>query len=209
MYQLPYFTENDPEQIRAFLERYPFATIIGSEQDRIAATQVPMLVDQGAKDLVLKGHIMRHTDHFKTILANPEVLVLFTGPQSYISAGWYAERGHGSTWNYQSVQIRGRVQWTDDAGTVRILDDLTNRFEAGRKRPELLTGMSDKYLQDNVQAIAGFRIKVREWQATFKLSQNRDAASFRNIVQELEASGEGQARAVAAAMRMERPDYFT
>jgi transcriptional regulator len=50
---------------------------------------------------------MRKTDHHKAFHENPQALVVFTGPSSYVSATWYTNPHMGSTWNYMSVHLRG------------------------------------------------------------------------------------------------------
>jgi transcriptional regulator len=66
-----------------------------------------MLVEERDGKLILHGHIMRKTDHHKAFHENPQALVVFTGPSSYVSATWYTNPHMGSTWNYMSVHLRG------------------------------------------------------------------------------------------------------
>ena len=147
---------------------------------------------------------MKNTDHHKALSTNPNALIVFTGSHCYVSASWYTETGHGSTWNYLTVQARGKVQFMEDAGTIAVLNDLTNKYEAGRSGAMLMSRMTEDYISSNVKAIAGFTIHLDELKATFKLSQNRDDESYRTIVLNLESSGDTNAKEIASEMRKKR-----
>ncbi len=201
MYRVADFIETDRAEIVAFMEAHPFAMLIASKDAKAEATQIPFLIKIEGDKILLRGHVMKQTSHYKAMLANPELLILFTGPNCYVSASWYTERGHGSTWNYMTVQARGKVHFMDDDATINLLAELTKHFEKGQKNPELVSMMSRKYLAHNVKAIAGFEVEVTTLDATFKLSQNRDETSFQNIVRELKQSVDCDAKKIAEAMK--------
>lgn len=208
MYRPSHFAEHDTARIKAFIHAHPFITLTCSDGARVAMTQVPVVIEERGDQLVLRGHIMRKTDHHKALEKNPEALVLFTGAHCYISASWYSERGIGGSWNYLSVQARGPVRLMDEAGTLQVLTELTHRFEDGQARPELVEHMTDEYIGAHIKAIAGFEMHVDSLEATFKLSQNRDDESFRNIVVQLHRSGDTDAHKIATLMEAERPQLF-
>jgi transcriptional regulator len=110
MYNLPYFKEKKSERLLSFMADHPFVVLSGSGPEGIpVATQLPVLLDEHEGRAVLAGHFMRNTDHHKAFSANPNVLVLFTGPHCYVSASWYTDPATASTWNYMTVQIQGRI----------------------------------------------------------------------------------------------------
>ena len=209
MYKMPHFTEEEKEATVAFMKAHPFVTLVGTDGLRSAATQVPVLVHEGQDGLTLRGHIMRNTDHYKAILANPEVLVLFTGPQCYVSSSWYKERGTGGTWNYMTVQARGRLTFDDERGPIELLSDLTRHFELGQRQPELVENMPEEYVTSNVKAISVFKIAVTELHATFKLSQNKDDETYERIVRELSELNDYAANEIPDEMVRRRPGLFT
>jgi transcriptional regulator len=209
MYKMPYFTETDEEKVLSFMQSHPFVTLIGNDGQSSVATQVPVLVSGGSgAEIKLRGHIMRKTDHHRAFERNNAALVLFTGPQCYVSSGWYSEQGHGATWNYMTVHARGTLHFLDDAGTISILTDLTQLMEANEERPYLVRDLSDEYVRSNVKAIAGFEIVLDTLHPVFKLSQNRDDESYRNIVKRLETSSDYNAREIATVMKQRRPQLF-
>jgi transcriptional regulator len=209
MYKLPHFTEQDSKLVLEFIHQHPFATLIGNHDSISVATQIPLLISAENDILSARGHIMRGTDHYKAFTQNPQALVLFQGPQCYVSASWYQERGHGSTWNYMTVHARGIVNFLDDAGTIQILTELTNKYEQDKENPETLDKMTPDYISSNVKAIAGFEIVFTEVHPIFKLSQNRDDVSYRNIIQQLQKSGKYEDAAVAQEMIKRRPHLYS
>jgi len=207
MYRLPHFTETDLAVILEFMKKFSFATMIGAGEKPVA-TQIPVLISATEEGIMLKGHFMRGTDHYETLIKNPETLFLFIGPQCYVSASWYEERGHGSTWNYMSVQARGKLCFYNDVQTVELLQELTHYFEDTQTRPELLENMNEAYINTNVRAIIGFETRLENVQATFKLSQNKDDESYRKIVENLGKSENYNEIIIAAEMKKRRNYLF-
>ncbi|MCX6313522.1 MAG: FMN-binding negative transcriptional regulator, partial [Sphingobacteriales bacterium] len=112
MYNIPYFKEKDKQTILDFIENNPFAFLTGSNLsgDQVV-TQIPMLMEERQGELYLQGHIMCNTDHHKAFIENPKALLVFTGPNAYVSASWYSNPQIGSTWNYMSVHITGQINF--------------------------------------------------------------------------------------------------
>lgn len=209
MYGFPYFKDQNPESVHAFMQAHPFVTLIGSFLNgRPVATQVPVLLVERDQQWYIQGHIMRKTDHHKALLENPQALVLFTGPSAYVSASWYQNPGIGSTWNYQTVQISERIQWMEEAALQDFMRRFTLHYEAGNSAsPTFYDNLPASYVDKMMPAIVGFELAVRNIQHTFKLSQNRDEISYQNIIAQLEARG-GESALVALAMRERKERLF-
>ena len=209
MYNLSYFKEKERHVIMEFLCDHPFALLTGSFADgKQAATQVPMLVEEREDKLYLHGHIMRKTDHHKAFLENPEVLALFTGPHCYVSASWYTNPHMGSTWNYMSVHLRGRIKFTGEQELIELLRKLTLRFEDNKKdSPTIYDNLPKDWLKKMLPAIVSFEIEVEKMENVFKLSQNRDPESYENIIHELDKKG-GDSALIAAEMKKRAEDLF-
>jgi transcriptional regulator len=201
MYSLPYFTEPDPEKVFAFMQENPFVLLIGSGADFPVATQVPVEIDQREDGSIrFIGHMMKGTDHHKAFLNNSNVLVVFTGPHCYISASWYNTPNIASTWNYISVHAKGKISFTDEQGTLEVIKSVTRKYEAASDNPSLVEAMPADYVTRNLKAISGFEIHVQEIQNVFKLSQNRDEESQRQIINKLKERGDHHSLSIAAEM---------
>lgn len=209
MYHFSYFKETDKNTILRFLNEHPFALITGKDATgRLVATQIPILVEERNGDWYLQGHIMRNTDHHKAFEDQEEVLVVFTGPDTYVSASWYTQPDLGSTWNYMSVHIRGKVSFMSNEALVNFMRKLTLTFEKGNTdSPTIYDNLPTTFLQKMMPGIAGFEIKVEEMENVFKLSQNRDEQSYRNIMEELHSQG-GDASLIADEMQNRLEQLF-
>jgi transcriptional regulator len=209
MYHFSYFKENDRQEILRFLNVNPFAFLTGSFSDgRQVATQVPVLVEERNGELYLQGHIMRKTDHHKAFVENPEALLVFTGPHCYVSASWYTNPSIGSTWNYMSVHVAGKMRMMNDAELIGFMRKLTLIFEGDNTgSATIYDNLPDSFLQKMMPAIVGFEIKAERMDNVFKLSQNRDEQSYMNIIAKLEALG-GDSAAVAAEMKKRKEQLF-
>lgn len=207
MYKMPEFTEKDSGEISSFMQEHPFVTLIGHDGKKSVATQVPVLIDEREGKIFLRAHIMRKADHHLALEQNPDVLVLFTGPHCYVSSSWYTQK-MGATWNYQTVHVRGTVKFLDDAATVQMLTDLMYKYEHNQENPLLLEQLSAEYISMMVKGIVTFEMEVEDVFAIFKLSQNRDDESYKNIVQHLLATDDTDAHKVAKEMKGRRSALF-
>ncbi len=191
MYNLKPYKETDETVIRAFVDQHPFAFITGCDvNNNPVATQVPVFIEEHEGKQVLRGHIMKNTDHHKAFVHNPNVLVVFHSPHVYVSATWYSDPHQASTWNYISVHVKGKVRFLDDSGLIEMLRKTTLYFE--KQDPASSTiydNLSPEYTAPLMKAIVAFEIEIQEMENVFKLSQNRDAQSFHNIMIELKKKG--------------------
>ncbi|MBT8303304.1 MAG: FMN-binding negative transcriptional regulator [Bacteroidia bacterium] len=209
MYNFSYFKEKDKQVLLRFLNDYPFAFLTGSNSaGQQVATQVPILIEEREGDWYLQGHIMRKTDHHKAFLENDQILAVFTGPHAYVSATWYTDQQMGSTWNYMSVHLKGRIRFLPEEDLIAFMKNLTLKFENNNSdSPTIYDNLPDDYLNKMLPAISAFEIKVEEMENVFKLSQNRDEESYRNIIAHLEEQ-RGISALVATEMRIRLNELF-
>lgn len=209
MYNFSYFKEKDRQTILDFIEENPFAFMTGSYlSGEQVATQIPVLLEERNGELYLQGHIMRNTDHHKAFVENPNALLVFTGPGCYVSASWYSTPQIGSTWNYMSVHIAGEVNFMTSEELIAFMRKLTLKFEKGNTQSlTFYDNLPDAFLSKMMPAITGFEIRAEKMENVFKLSQNRDEASYLNIISKLEELG-GNSALIAAEMRKRKAALF-
>ena len=199
MYDIPYFKAAHHEDVLAYMKAHPFALICGSDEEgKPVATQIPFLFEKREDKLFLQGHVMRKQDHTNAFYKNPNVLVVFSGAHTYVSASWYLQKQTASTWNYQSVQAAGILRIQDSGFLLQLLTRLTEAFEKSGS-PSLVQKMDPSYVEKMMQAIVAFEVEVLTVRHIFKLSQNRDKESRANIISELNDQG-GDAREIALAI---------
>lgn len=209
MYNFSHFKEKDKQTLLDFIEENPFAFLTGSFlSGKQIATQIPMLLVEKDGELYLQGHMMRNTDHHKAFVENSNALLVFTGPNCYISASWYSNPHMGSTWNYMSVHIEGKINFMSNEELVELMRKLTLKFEKGNTNSQTIyDNLPEDYLSKMMTAIVGFEIKAENIENIFKLSQNRDKESYQNIIANLEEIG-GNSSLIASEMKKRQNELF-
>ena len=200
MYKFPYYTEEDQVKVTAFMKNNSFAMLTGFGEQYPVATHIPLEVElQEDGKIFLSGHMMKKTDHHLAFEKNNNVLVIFNGPHAHISASWYTDPLMGSTWNYMVVHVKGKIKFKDEQGTYNAVKDITNKYE-GPDSAAAFDKLPKEYIEHMVKAIVGFHIEVESIENTFKLSQNRDKESQKNIIEELRKRGDSNSRIIAEEM---------
>lgn len=209
MYDLPYYKEKNEEVIKQFINDNPFAFLTGCDAaNKPVATQVPVFIEEEGGKRILRGHIMKNTDHHKAFLHNPNVLVVFTGHHSYVSATWYSDPHIASTWNYMSVHAKGVIRFLDEQALEDILRKTSLHFENyNTQSTTSFDNIREEFKQKFMKAIVAFEIDVIDLNHVFKLSQDRDAESYKNIKKKLTEKG-GSAKVIAEEMETRKEELF-
>ncbi len=200
MYKFAYYTEQDDQKVIDFMQQNAFALITGAGEKYPVATQIPLIIKLIDGRIFLEGHLMKKTDHHLAFEKNNNVLVLFTGPHCFVSASWYTNPSVGSTWNYITVHAKGKITFMDEAGTVNAVKAVSDKYE-GNTSAGAFNNLPKEYIDHMVKAIVGFSIEVESIDNVFKLSQNRDEASQKNIIEQLNKRGDDNAVAIAKEMQ--------
>jgi transcriptional regulator len=191
MYQPSAFREDRLETLHALVRSHPLATLVTSGVGGLIANLLPfILIENGGKG-TLRGHMARANDQIEALRAGSETLVVFHGPESYITPSWYAsKREHGRvvpTWNYVVVQVRGTPRIIEDPAWIRQqVEHLTSSQENQRVEPWKVSDAPGTFVSAQLQAIIGVEIPIREIEGKWKTSQNRSIADRRSVREGLE-----------------------
>ena len=209
MYDLPYYKEQNGQVIKEFIDQHPFAFLSGCDiENKPIATPVPVFIEQNDGKTILRGHIMKNTDHHKAFLHNENVLVVFAGNHTYVSATWYSNPYQPSTWNYMSVHAKGIIRFLDDSALESVLRKTTLHFENNNEHSTtVFDNLPKDYIQKLMKAIVAFEIEVTDINNVFKLSQDRDEQSYHNIIEKLKEKGE-DGQVIAAEMEKRIKELF-
>ena len=209
MYNLPYFKEKDQQVVLEFIHQHPFAFISGcDENNKPVATQIPVFIEDRNGKLYLSGHMMKQTDHHKAFEKNPNVLCVFTGNHTYVSATWYSDPHQASTWNYMSVHVKGQISFLDENSLVDVLKKTSLHFENGNANSSTVyENLPGDYRSRLIKAIVAFEVEVTSIENVFKLSQNRDKESFQHIIEKLKDQ-DADGKAIAEEMLKRKEDLF-
>jgi transcriptional regulator len=201
------FNEADPAYIRNFIRQNGFAALISSGNSRLEASHLLLnLKEAGSSSMLLNGHMARANQQWRTFQPTQEVLAIFSGPHTYVSAGWYSIKS-APTWNYVSVHVYGTPRIIEDRAELydllKCLVDWQEQHnpEGDRYRIE---GLPKDILENMMNIIVGFEITVTRIEAAAKLSQNRNSKDYQNIIQKLNERGDCKSAEVAKEMLLRK-----
>ena len=203
MYQPSAFKEERIETLHALIRSHPLATLITAGHGGLLANLVPFtLVGEGAKG-TLRCHVARANDQVEALKAGAETLVLFQGPEAYITPSWYAsKKEHGRvvpTWNYVVVQVRGKPRLIEDPAWIREqIGHLTSIHEGARAKPWNVSDAPEPYVAGQIKAIVGVEIPIAAIEGKWKASQNRPEADRQGVEAGLRREGIDEMAALVA-----------
>ncbi len=197
MYLPAHFEEQRPEVLQGLVRAHPLGLLVTQGADgALRADSVPFVLDAdpagGAG--ILRCHVARANPVWREARADVESMVVFQGPQAYISPSFYPSKAeHGKvvpTWNYVMVQARGRLRAIDDAAWVRdFVTRLTERHESARAAPWAVSDAPADYIDTMVRAIVGIEIPLSTIVGKWKVSQNRSTADRAGVARGLQDAG--------------------
>ncbi|MES1161542.1 MAG: FMN-binding negative transcriptional regulator [Rhizobacter sp.] len=196
MYLPKHFEETRPEALHELIRTHPLGLLVTMTDAGLRANSVPFILDAdpAGGPGVLRAHVARANPLWREARGDVEALVVFQGPQAYISPGWYPSKAeHGKvvpTWNYVTVQTRGTLRAIDDAQWLRaFVTRLTATHEAAQTRPWAVTDAPADYIETMLRAIVGIEIPLTALAGKWKVSQNRPAADRAGVAAGLNAAG--------------------
>lgn len=207
-YPPPLFRETDAALLKQQLEAVTLGLLITQSPEGPVATHLPMLFDAAVGAYgVLLGHVAKSNPHAKA--AGETALVVFQGPDAYISPSYYATKQtdprHVPTWNYQAIHVRGTIETFEDTEMLRnLVTRLTRHHEARIGGHWQVSDAPEDYLDRMLRGITGLRIPLTSIEGRVKLSQNRQPADQASVTEALGASSDANERDVAALMEKKK-----
>lgn len=194
MYQPHHFREERIETLHALIRAHPLGTLITAGPGGLLANLVPFLLTDGGEKGILRAHVARANDQVEALRSGAETLVLFQGPEAYITPSWYpSKQEHGRvvpTWNYVVVQVRGTPRLHENADWIRAqVEALTASQERKRPSPWSVHDAPDSFIAAQLQAIIGIEIPIATIEGKWKVSQNRSAADRQGVERGLRNEG--------------------
>ncbi len=206
MYNPKHFKIADEQSIYEFIHQYPLGTVVSLRAGEMEAEHIPLLLSASSSSKkTLQGHIAKANAFWKDYDAGTQVLVIFQGPDAYITPNWYpSKQQHGKvvpTWNYSAVHVKGIVQFIHDASwKLQFLKQLTNVHEARQESPWSVDDAPADYVQKLLNAIVGVEIEITAISGKEKLSQNKSDLDFYGAVDGLKQMGSPQTAVLATQM---------
>ncbi len=212
MYMPAHFEETDPAVLRALVAAHPLGAWVTLQAGRLAVDHVPFLLDPARGEHgTLVGHVARANPVWREFAPDVESVVVFQGPQTYITPSWYAsKRAHGKvvpTWNYAVVHAHGVPRAIEDRAWLHALvSRLTDTHERPQPAPWHVTDAPADYVDNLLRAIVGIEIPLTRLVGKWKVSQNRPAADREGVAAGLAAHASPDAAAMASLVRAHAPE---
>lgn len=182
MYRPPAFREDRPALLHEAIRAHPLGTLITHGATGLVANVVPFTLRIAASSAVLRAHLAKANEQVADLRAGAPVLVIFQGPQAYVSPSWYATKHeHGRvvpTWNYVIVQVRGTPTVIEDPDWLREqVDELTSHHEGDRAEPWSIDDAPADFIAGQMKGIVGLEIPIERIEGKWKVSQNQPASN--------------------------------
>ncbi|GGE81928.1 FMN-binding negative transcriptional regulator [Sphingomonas prati] len=192
MYRPPAFREDRRDILHDAIRAHPLGTLVTCGSPGLVANVVPFTLDSVGD--VLRAHLARANEQVAQLRDGSPTLVIFQGPQAYISPSWYAtKREHGKvvpTWNYVIVQVRGTPMVIEDRDWLRNqIDELTSIHECGRAEPWSPDDAPADFIAGQMKGIVGLEIPIERIEGKWKASQNQPEPNRIGVERGLRADG--------------------
>ncbi len=189
MYTPKHFEVSDHDSLFQLMQNYPLGTLITIEEDGINANHIPFEIIRPNAEApfgMLRGHVARANPVWENLNVLHEALIVFQGPQAYITPTWYEEKQLSGkvvpTYNFAVVHAYGRLQIKDDAQWLhQHLEHLTDQQERQQTTAWKVDDAPNDYVQKLMSAIVGIEIPLTRVSGKWKTSQNRSQQDRINI----------------------------
>lgn len=188
------FTFDESKWRSLFLAENHFGILISQTASFPLTTHLPFLYEPTIGEHgTLFSHLAMQNPHVAQLQAQPEVMVIFSGPHAYVSPTWI-ENKHVPTWNYTVLNAYGTARLvTEEATAKRVLTELVAQYEGEAGWQTDFSQQNQSQLLKAIQVIA---IDVKNFEGKLKLSQNRTTQEQAQIHTHLISQSDQMAQAV-------------
>ena len=192
MYVPKHFTVAETEPLIELIREAPLGTLIVNGPEGLDASHIPFIYEADDNGLGrLRAHIPRFNPLSDVLKATTDCLVVFHGPEGYMTPSWYAtKQAHGRvvpTWNYAVTHVHGTANAVDDADWVLDqINALTNQNEASREEHWSVSDAPESYINGMLKSLVGVEVSIVRINGKIKASQNQPAQNKASILAALD-----------------------
>jgi transcriptional regulator len=207
MYQPQHFKEERLDVLHRLIHDHPLGALVTMSAEGLNANHIPFRVDAArGTHGTLCAHVARGNNVWEDFSRDRESLVIFQGPDAYVTPSWYAaKKEHGKvvpTWDYAVVHVYGPLVIRDDKAWLHeFLNQLTDHHERQRPAPWKVGDAPDDYIDKLMGAIVGIEVPITKIIGKWKVSQNRPAADREGVAAGLAGSASETERAMGSLVR--------
>jgi transcriptional regulator len=186
----PHLVE-DRDLLHDFMDEFSFVELITASPE-IRITHVPVLLDRASGRYgTVSGHIARQNPQGDLLDGRHSAVLVFRGPDGYVSPAWYARAAGVPTWNFAVVHATGNLRAITETKALRdLLAKLVARYESRERTGYDFAGLPDSYVSGLAGGAMGFEMEITRLEGKFKLGQERSPADREGLLRNL-----GSARA--------------
>ena len=175
------FEQFSDDDAAALIAEYPLAWVRPEGSGGEDASLLPLLAARGEAGRIthLIGHLARSNPLAQRLVAEPKALILFQGPQAYVSPAIVGRRNWAPTWNFAQLRIAGEVVFQAAADDALAL--LVDTMEAPQGNPWRVEETGPRY-RAMERSIAAFHVEVLTISGRFKLGQDEKPEDLGAII---------------------------
>jgi transcriptional regulator len=200
MYSPAHFQKNNADALLGLIAAHPLATVVCHSDAGLVADHMPLMhvaAAPGHGHGQLIGHVARANPLWQ-LPSGQDVLVVFQGPSSYISPGWYATKAATGrvvpTWNYAVVHAHCTLTAIEEPDrALEIITQLTDWHEAAMPHPWRVADAPQDFTDSLLSHIVGIALQIHRLEGKWKVSQNQPEANRRSVAQALAQGSPAQA----------------
>ena len=182
----------------------PLGAWVCQTQEGLVANHLPFFLDRTrGPHGVLMGHVARANNVWRQLTLQSPSVVMFQGPQSYITPGWYPSKAeHGKvvpTWNYLVAHVHGTARVVEDCDwMLDMLNRLTDTQEVHQAKPWQVNDAPSDYIEKLMRAVVGIEIAIDRVEGKLKASQDEEMPDRQGTVKGLLSTPGEHCQAMAA-----------
>ncbi len=204
MYTPQSFSVTDREMLFDWIEHWSFGKLATCQRGQLEVNSYPFYLDRENGELL--GHMARPNTQWQRMIMADDLVVCFDGPHGYVSPRWYSRPDGVPTWNFLTVQVRGKAELIKtEAESISVLEKLSEFNEEVYGEGWKVSELDSSMLTAMLKGLVFFRIKIQKLEGKAKLSQNRSKMDRIGVIQKLMASQSTELRELAGLMRKAMP----
>jgi transcriptional regulator len=169
-----------------FMDEYAFVDLI-TTAPTLRITHIPTFIERTAGRYgTVFGHISAQNPQRAAFDGAHQAVIVFRGPQGYISPAWYANKSVVPTWNFAVVHVSGRPKLIEGPDATRaLLARLIKKFEAKSGTSYDFDALPADYIAGMMKGIVPFSMEIEAIEGKFKLGQERSDGDRKGVLANL------------------------
>lgn len=178
----------DTDTAHALIESHALGAWVFEGPDGLVANHLPFFLERGrGAQGTLIGHVSRANPAWRALGTGRHSVVMFRGPQGYVSPGWYpGKAAHGRvvpTWDYVVAHAHGVARAVHDRDwLLRMLNRLSDAHEASQPTPWRVGDAPADFIERLLRGIVGIEMPIDRLEGKLKASQDEDLHDRRGTV---------------------------